>query len=120
MPQGLALDALHDDETAVAAFSNAVNGDDVRIVEVGDGADFLEKLFDALPGSSGHDEFQGDRALELRVVGAVHRAHSSAAQDRFDPKVGNAGPEQPVFANGRRRQRASVRNQRVSIDEGPF
>ena len=83
-----AVDELRDDEAgAVLGAADIVDGNDVRVVEVGDGAGFGQIGFGVFGPS--HQlavrHLDGDEPLQLVVVGQVDEAEAAFAQDLLDP-----------------------------------
>ena len=83
-----AVDELHGDERRVARVLDVVDGDDVRVVELGDGDRLAQKhlaLFfgiDACRGLSVEvDGLKRYRSLELWIPPPEHRAHAAGAQN---------------------------------------
>ena len=64
-----------------AAFLHRVDGDDVRMVELGEGLGFPTKAPEPLRILShlGGEHFKRDVATELRVGGAIHFSHPARA-----------------------------------------
>lgn len=78
-----------DEELPILRFADFVDRRDVGVVEGGGGFRFANE---ALPGLGagmrmGEQEFERDRAVELRVVSAVDDPHSSAAERFKNPVV---------------------------------
>ncbi len=68
-----------------------MDGDDVRVVEGGGGASFLNEAAMAIGIGRrfGRQHLDRDRAPEPCVVGGVNNAHSAAADLGVDAIVGN-------------------------------
>ena len=68
------------------------DGDDVRVIEVGDGAGFGQVGFGIF--GSIHQlamwHLDGHRAAQLVVVGQIHQAEPALAQHSFDPVATDA------------------------------
>ena len=83
-----AVDVLRDDEAgALLGAADIVDGNDVRMVEVGDGAGFGQIGFGVFgPGDQlAVRHLDGDEPLQLVVVGQVDEAEAALAQDPLDP-----------------------------------
>ena len=83
--EGLAFEIFHHQEIDVVLMAGVVEGADVRMVQAGDGFCFaVEALaqFGAVGEMSGKN-LDGDDAIEARIAGLVHFAHSARA-DRGD------------------------------------
>jgi len=78
----LAGDELHHQEIDAAGFGNVVNGDDVRMVEGGCRAGFLDeaRFPVGIAVAVGRQDFDGDFASQARVAGLVDLAHAARAQ----------------------------------------
>jgi hypothetical protein len=88
--EGVALEKFHGDEGASGIafaglkrdFANVVNGADVGVIERGGGLRFAAEAGEGLrvAGDGVGEEFQGDEALEARVLGLIDDAHSATAE----------------------------------------
>jgi len=88
-----ALREVHDQVGAALVLAGGLDGDDVRVVEPGQGPGLAEEAL-ALAGRRpppGREELERDAALEDRVVGPVDGAGPAAA-DRLDELVGADAP----------------------------
>ena len=93
--EGLALDQLHREEPAAAVLLDRVDGDDVGVVERGEGARLTLEAGQAL-GVLRHrrrEHLDRDVAPELRVRGAVHLAHPARADGGGDAVVAEAAAD---------------------------
>src|SRR5690606_35202378 len=90
--QRRSVDELLDDVgMALDRFTNVVHNDNVRVIECGRGASFPDE---AMNGSgrrtlSVAHHLDRDRALEAGIDSAIHFAHATAADQRFDAVVLN-------------------------------
>ncbi len=77
--QGAARDALHDDHALAVDLLDRVDGDDVRVVEGGDGARFPLEAGQAagVARGLGGQDLQRDLAAEPRVPGETDLAHAA-------------------------------------------
>jgi len=77
-----ALPILHHDKGLALVLPNVVNRADVRVIQRGGSLRFTLEPFQGLPvlGEFFREEFQGDGALELGVLGLVHHAHAAPAE----------------------------------------
>ncbi len=77
-----ALDILHRDVLAAVGFADLVDGADVRVIERGGRARLLQQA----PTRVGiglrlrRQEFQGDAAAELQVIGEKHLGHPAGPE----------------------------------------
>jgi len=81
-----AFHVLHRDVRLAVDFADFINSADVRVIQGGDGARFLQHIFMAGGAAGGKDsqEFQRDVALEFFVTGAIHHAHATFAELLFN------------------------------------
>ena len=86
----LALQKLHDDEGLTFVLSNLVNRADIGVIECRGSLRFTLEPFQGLSvlGEFFRQEFQGDGALELGVLGLIDHTHAPAAQLLQDAVVG--------------------------------
>ena len=82
----LTFDELHGQEVDAVGFLDRVDGDDVRMVELGKGLRLTTKTGEPLGilRHFGGQDFKRYVAAELRVGGAIHLAHSTGAKRRLD------------------------------------
>jgi hypothetical protein len=82
----LTFDELHRQEVDAIGFLDRVDGDDVGMVELGEGLRLATKTREPLGivRHFGGQYFERYVAVELRVGGAIHLAHSTGAQRRLD------------------------------------
>ena len=92
---------LHRQKMNAVAFLRRVDGDDVRMVESGEGLGFATKAPKPLRilRHLGGEHFKRDLAAELCVGSAIHLAHAARAERRLDfiraePFTGSEGHEQ--------------------------
>ena len=98
LPQRLALEELHRKKIPAAHLSNLVDGADIGMVQCGGSSRFAAKplrrlrVVDQLVG----EEFEGDAATELEILGFIDLTHTSAANLFQYPIVrdGSADQEQ--------------------------
>ena len=88
-----AVDVFRDDETGeLLGAADIEDGNDVRVIEVGDGAGFGQVGFGIF--ESIHQfamrHLDGHRALQLVVVGQIDEAEAALAQHSFDPVATDA------------------------------
>jgi len=74
-----ALDQLHRDVRAVTVAAGVVDRDDVGMRELRERAAFAHEPLDA-EVQLGVDQLDRDRAIELRIVTGVDRAHAAVAE----------------------------------------
>ncbi len=86
-----AVDQLHRDERRAVVFVDLVDGDDVRMVERGGGARFLDEA--AMPidigRGIGRQHLDRHRPSEPRVVGGIDHAHAAASDLGVDAVMRN-------------------------------
>ena len=89
--QGFAVDEFHGDEIDATSLVDIVDGDDVRMIERGGGAGFLDEAMFALGiGYLCHmQDFQRDVPVQAGVAGLPDSTHSAIAQLLDDPVVGD-------------------------------
>jgi hypothetical protein len=77
---------LHHDEVDAFGRLDLVDRDDIRVVEGGGGAGFLDEAGTArsVREPVGRENLDGDVAAEPRVAGAIDLAHSACADGRDD------------------------------------
>jgi hypothetical protein len=93
---------FHRQEADVPDLLNRVDGDDVGVVECGDGLRFtFEALAEiGVPGQARRQYFQGHRPAEPQIAGAVDLPHAAGAERRVyfvrpDPGAGCEGQGRP-------------------------
>ena len=86
LAQGVPLDMLHDDEDLALMLADLMDRADVRGVQRGGSAGFLEEAGGCIVGLLGED-LQRHVPAELRIVGAVDLPHAALA-DQGDDLVG--------------------------------
>ena len=79
---GLAFETFHGDEGLSVFFADIVDGADVGVVEGGGGFGFAAKTAEGLGifGERVREKFEGDEAVEARVLRLVDDAHAAAAE----------------------------------------
>jgi hypothetical protein len=104
--QRAAFDVLrHDEKGAILGAAHVMHGNDMRVVEAGDGAGFGQVGFGVFgPGNkSGVRHLDGDRPLQLLVVGQVDDTEAASAQDSLHPVAADAlRPRSGTLVNGGR------------------
>ena len=75
---------LHDDEVDAVLFLDGVDRHDVRVTERGCGARFAKEIVAACGGVGPRQHLDRDRPVQMRITGAVDRAHAALADDGFD------------------------------------
>jgi hypothetical protein len=99
-----ALDEAHVDEQPAVDLPEAVDGDDVRIAQLGREMRLATepRLEVGVRGHVGREDFDSDHPLGLRVVGAEDLSHRAAAQQALQPVPPERGcavhPLAPVHA----------------------
>jgi hypothetical protein len=94
MLQRLTIQKLHCEESLAFTFANLVNGADIRMVKCGSSLRVALEAFEGLvvSGYIVRQEFQGDKAMEVCVLGLVDDSHT-AAELLEDSVVGNCPAE---------------------------
>ena len=89
--QPRAVDELHRDERGAVVLVDLVDGDDVRVIEGGGGARFLDEPAVAIGVRRrlGRQHLDRDRPAEPGVVGGVDNPHPAPADLGVDAIVGN-------------------------------
>src|SRR5204862_1286362 len=84
--QGAPFDALHRVPEEGAGGADAVDGDDVGVVERGGDLGFALEAFGGVGAVSElqRQDFEGDGAVELDLVGEVDERHAAAAEQLVD------------------------------------
>ena len=99
LAQALAVDELHHDGLAAVVLEHVVDGDDVGMVQPGDGDRLAPEPFGdhRIGGEVRLEPFDGDPAIELDVGGDPHLGHPTvpdppievvSAREQFDGRVG--------------------------------
>ncbi len=111
--QRLALHELHGHEHALAASgvgggTGVVHGDDVGMMEAGNGLGLAEQSFTRRTGALAHgvafvQQLQGDAAVELRVVRGVDLAHPPSPHQPQDHVTADRGTGCQLRIRSRRR-----------------
>lgn len=88
LEERFAIDKLDDHVLSGPVVNDVVNGDDVGVIESGDGLGFLYEAETAvgIGSHAGGERFDGDEAIEARVAGFVDFAHAAGA-DSFEELV---------------------------------
>ena len=88
--EGLAFDEFHGEEMDAVGFFDREDGDDVGVIEGGDGAGFALKTGEAvgIARHIGRQNLEGDVAVEFGVGGAIDLAHAAGAEGADDAVVG--------------------------------
>jgi hypothetical protein len=91
MLERLAVEILHSDERLTVALINVIDRANVGMVQSGRGARLALKTFErlAIAGQFIGQEFKGDPAAELYILGFVDHTHAPAAQLLQDAVMGN-------------------------------
>ncbi len=86
----LAFDEFHGEEVDAFGFFDREDGDDVRMIERGDGTGFALEASEAIGVGRGvgRENFEGDVPLEFYVGGAIDLAHAAGAEGADDVVVG--------------------------------
>jgi len=94
LAQRAALEPLHHDVRCTARLPELVNRDDVRMIERSGRFGFALKARDLrLAGRCRQQDFDGDAAFELRVLGEKHFAHAAGANLLDDSVVCDTLPD---------------------------
>ena len=111
LPQVLALEQLHGHVGHALLLPEVVDGDDVRVVELGGGLGLaLEAVAGALVlAELAGDDLDRDLAAEHRVEGAEDLAHGALAELLHDLELADLGELHAVPANPTTRARARPR-----------
>src|SRR5579863_5219178 len=94
VPEGLALQQFHGDESSAIGLVNFVNGADVGVVQRRRGLGFALETAESLRvvGEVIGQEFQGNVTAELEVFGLIHHTHPTTADLAKDAVVGDRLP----------------------------
>ena len=86
LAQGLALEQLEDDVVDTLVGADVVDGEDVGVVQGGDGAGLALEAAQPLGvgGGIGREDLEGDLAPETGVAGPVDLPHAPGAEGRED------------------------------------
>ena len=100
MLQRQAVQKLHGDERLTVLVANFVDGADVGMIQCGGGLRFALKAVEGLRvfGYVVGQELQGDKAVELHVLGFVDHTHAAATELLDDAVVRNGLADQRVGA----------------------
>ncbi len=84
----LSLDQLHGQEVDAGRLFDREDGDDVRVVDGGEGLGLAPEAVEAVAvgGHLARDHFEGDIAPQLRVGRAVDLTHAAGSQEGDDLK----------------------------------
>jgi hypothetical protein len=84
LSQVFPLDQFHDQRSDAVNVFQSINRCDVRVIEAGEHFGFALKALEAIgiPGHGFRKDFDRDLPLQLRVVRAIHLAHSACAENR--------------------------------------
>ena len=86
--EGLSGEELHDDVGAVFVHPGVIDGDDVGVLDGGEGGGFLQEvlggLFLVFEAAFGEDAFDGDIAVKAFVPGFVDGADAALADFFFN------------------------------------
>jgi hypothetical protein len=85
-PEALALEQLRDDVRGAIVGADVVKGEDVRVVQGGDGAGLELEALEAVgvPGDIVVEDLEGNVATETRVSCAVDLAHAACSEELDD------------------------------------
>jgi len=88
-----AIDEFHEEVEEAAGLAEVVDGDNVGVVEGGEGAGFASEAFGELGvvDAFGGEELEGDEAVEGFLPGLVNDAHAAAAEEFEDLELGKVG-----------------------------
>jgi hypothetical protein len=80
--ESFALEALHSDEGVATVFANVVNGANVGMIQSGSSFSLASKTLESLRIVRDvlRQKFQGNEAIEPRVLGFVNHTHTTAAK----------------------------------------
>ena len=94
----IARNVLHDEEIGVALSVEIVNGGDVGVIHLGEGACFVAKTVTCgfVGERSGREHLDRDIAVEPGIVGEVNNSHSAAADSLEDSVVAEIGTDERV------------------------
>ena len=87
-----AVDEFHDEIEESAGFAEVVDGDDVRVVELGEQFGLAGEALGETsprPTRSGGEDLDGDDPVERFLAGLVNHAHAAAAEAFEDFELGN-------------------------------
>ena len=96
-----AIDEFHDDESQAVDLAEFMDGNDVRVVESGEGAGFAVEAFGEAGAAGGlrREDFQGDQPVEGGLAGFINGAHPAFSDKTEDFELGKE--LRHVFDSGR-------------------
>ena len=91
----LALVVRHRDERLAGEVADLVDRRDVRVIERAGGARLPQQAGRGVRMAGGlrRQELERDPALEVRILGEIHRPHPAGADVAEDPVVGDGGAD---------------------------
>ena len=80
--EGAAIDVAHGEVMGAFVFAEFVDGNDVRVLELGRGGGFGVETMDEIParGGSAGEELEGDDAVDAELAGFEDDAAAAAAE----------------------------------------
>ena len=86
LPEALAVDELHHHGLAAIVLEDVVDGDDVRVIQPGDGDGLAPEPFGdhRIGGEVGLEPFDRNPAVELHVGGDPHLGHPTVTDPPFE------------------------------------
>ena len=93
--EGVAGEELGDEEGAVADLADVVDGDEVRVLELGDGAGLDGEAGAGLGVRLGAGDLEGDGAIEQRVAGQPDVRGRAAPEPAFELELGDLQRRDP-------------------------
>ena len=98
-----AVDVFHEEVEEGAGLAEVVDGDDVWVVEFGEGAAFAGEAFGegGLFGEGLGEDFEGDEAIEFWLAGFVDETHAALADKFEDLEMGEGAGEFVAIGRGR-------------------
>lgn len=87
VPQRRPVHVLHDEEVPALMLADVEDGDDVGVLQPGDGSGFVFEGVAELPGGREAviQDLHGDGAIEALVAGKPHLCHATPADEAFQP-----------------------------------
>ena len=122
LAQSFARDVFHNQKDFLALLKDVIDGGNVRIVEAGGALGLAEEAAAAngVVAQGGSHALEGDNAAELAVAGAIHLAHSPAAQPLTDAEAADRQAGQGRNGgDGLRWSRFQLRHGNTSQTAGP-